>query len=254
MFLSRGKRVGVAAAALALIAFGASSAPGETVRVGNLLVAFDGSISPLRLPRYLPAPATLRFQGKISTIDKGRVPALQSISIELNRHGKLSADRVPTCTATQLESTLTSQAKRVCGSALVGSGEAGAEIVLPDQPPFEARGPLLVFNSKDARGRPQLLFHVYADIPLGTTFVVVGKIGRNPRTHRPTIAVQIPAIVSGQGSLTSFKASFRRIVGVSCPAPNDAPGAVFEFATARLRFLNGTAVDSTLVRQCRVKS
>lgn len=241
------------AAALALAALGGSSALGETVQVGSVLVAFEGEINPLRLPRDKLVPATLRFDGKIATTDETHVPPLKTLALELNRHGELTTDGIPTCTAAQLKTTLTNQAKQVCGDALIGSGNASAEIALPEQAPFNATGPLLIFNSRNARGEEQLLFHVYAHVPAPTTFVTVGKIGRNPKTGRPTIAIRIPTIVSGQGSLTGFDAIFRRIVGIDCPAPNNAPGAVFKFASAGLKFRNGTKVSSTLVRQCKVK-
>jgi hypothetical protein len=244
---------GIAVAAMAAAIGGGTVALGETVRAGNLLVAFEGTINPLRLPREKLAPVALRFDGRISTVDGTHVPVVKTLSLELNKHGGLNAEGIPTCRSEQLANTLTSQALQTCGPALIGRGNAGAEIAFPDQQPFNASGPLLIFNSKDRAGRPQVLFHLYAHVPAPTTFVTVGKIRQVAGGLGRTIDVRIPTIVSGQGSLTSFDATFREIVRANCPAPKGLPGAVFRFAKASFEFADGTAARSTLVRQCKVR-
>jgi hypothetical protein len=109
----------------------------------------------------------------------------------------------------QLQSTLTAQAKRACGEALIGSGRVSAEIAFPEQAPFSAGGPLLIFNA--SRGAKQMLvMHVYANVPAPTTFVTTAKIGKGKGIYGTSALVRIPAITAGQGSLTSFKAKLRK--------------------------------------------
>ena len=132
----------VLAAALAATALG----QGQTVKAGNLVVFVDGGFSPQKLPRATPAPISLHAETTLKTADGTIPPAAKTLFVEFDKNGHLNTKGLPSCTVGKLQSTLTAQAKAACGQALIGTGDAHAEIAFPEQAPFSAGGPILIFN------------------------------------------------------------------------------------------------------------
>ncbi len=248
-----GRLAALSLGCLALLALVAVSAFGEVVQSGNLIIGVQGSIHPSRLPKDTLAPISLEIGSTIKTANNSRVPVLSTISLEFNRHGAIDTQGIATCSVSKLQNTLTAQAERICGSALVGKGSAAGEISLPEQAPFDASGPMLIFNGKPQGGQPVLIIHVYADVPAPTTFVTTAVIKKAAGKYGPSIKVKIPTIVGGQGSLISFNATLDKIVRADCPAPGSIGGAVFPFAKASFEFADGSRASSDLVRECQVK-
>ena len=186
-------------------------------------------------------------------IDGSHPPALTKLNLDFDRHGHLFTRGLSTCRAAQLESTLTSQARRICGRALVGGGRVGAEIALPEQAPFDASGPLLIFNGRPRGGSRLFSFHVYARVPAPTTFVTTGVIGRSHGAYGTSARIRIPTIVSGQGSLTFFRSKLRRkwtfkgrrrsLLLASCPTGH-------LFARGDFIFADGTRLSGKVTRSC----
>ena len=85
---------------------------------------------------------------------------------------------LPSARPAKLENTLTAQAKQLCPDAIIGSGQAGAEIAFPEQAPFFAKAPMVIFNGPPKNGHPVFIFHVYAHVPAPTTFVTTAEIGK----------------------------------------------------------------------------
>lgn len=197
--------------ALALAALLATSALGQTVRSGNLIVTIEGGITPKQLPKKTPAPITLSLSGTLKTADGTHPPVLKTLHLEFDRHGQLNTEGLATCRPQQLQSTLTTTAERVCKEALVGTGRAEAQIALPEQPPFNASGKLLIFNGPPKGNKQVLVLHVYAHVPAPTTFVTTAVIGKEKGGKYGTTAdVAIPTIVAGQGSLIAFNATLKK--------------------------------------------
>ncbi len=248
------KRAAVGLCALAVVALTATAALGQTVRAGNLIAKIDGTITPNRLPKKRPAPITLRLSGSLDTADGSHPPALRKLDLAFDRHGHLFTRGLATCRVPRLENTLTSQARRACGKALIGTGRVGAEIAFPEQEPFKASGPLLIFNGKPKGRRQVLIFHVYAHVPAPTTFVTTAVIGRSRGLYGTTADVKIPTIVSGQGSLTFFRAKLRKswrfkgrkrsLLLASCPT-----GRLF--AHGDFIFGDGTKLSGKVTRSCK---
>ena len=230
-----------------------SAATGETVRYGNLVVSIEGSISPTKLSRRTPTPIALKVSGSIETADGSHVPALKTVALKFDRHGQIYTKGLPTCTRGKLQSTLTARAKKVCGPALVGTGRVSAEIALPEQPPFGASGPLLIFNGAPKGGRPVLIFHVYARVPAPTTFVTEGVIAKASGKYGTSTLIQIPTIVAGQGSLTSFEAKVHKtwtykgekksLLLASCPTGH-------LYAHGEFAFADRTEISGDVARSC----
>lgn len=232
----------------------ATLAPAETVRLGNLVISIEGNVSPSKLPKRTPAPIALKVSGSVATADGTHPPALRTLALQFDRHGHIDTKGLPTCTTGKLQSTLTAQAKRACGPSLIGTGRAEAEIEFPEQAPFDAGGPLLIFNGKPKGNKPVLIFHVHANVPAPTTFVTSGVISGASGKYGTQTLIQVPTIVGGQGSLISFKASIPKrtwtykgkkhaLLSASCPS-----GSLF--AHGDFAFADGTRISGDVARSC----
>jgi hypothetical protein len=234
---------------LAANAFGA----GDTVRAGNLIITIDGGVTPKALPKKTPAPITLKVSGSIATADDTHVPVLKTLALQFDKHGSIYTKGLATCSVGKLQSTVTARAKAVCGEALVGTGKVSAEIAFPEQAPFKAGGPLLIFNGKPKANKPVLIFHVYAHVPAPTTFVTEGVIAPSTGKYGTQTTIAIPAITGGQGSLTSFEATIhktwtykgkkRSLLLASCPT-----GSLF--AHGDFDFADGTQIAGGVAKSC----
>ena len=243
----------LAAAALASVGLAANLATAQVIKAGNLVATIDGKISPTKLPRKRPAPITLKLSGTLETADKTHPPAIKQIYLEFDRNGHLNTKGLPTCKVGRLQSTLTSQAKRACGAALIGSGRAEAEIAFPEQPPFSAGGPLLIFNGSKGN-RQKLILHVYAKVPAPTTFVTTAKIGKGKGPYGISARVAVPTITSGQGSLIGFRSTIRKtfrhkgkkqsVLTATCKSGSLKARGDFLFS-------GGPKLSGTVTRSCR---
>src|SRR5215207_9118762 len=169
MGCSEGRRKGRAAVIACLCAVGitvllVASAGGQTVRAGNLIVTVEGGFTPHQLSRTEPGAITLSAHSTIRTADGTHLPALKTLHLLFDKHTGANTKGLPTCSPAKLDNTLTNQAKRAGGDALSGTGQAGAEILFPEQPPFFAKAPMLIFNGPPKGGRPVFIFHVYARV------------------------------------------------------------------------------------------
>lgn len=233
-----------------------SSATAQTVRSGNLIVTIEGDISPKALPKRELAPISLRVEGSLKTADATHPPALDRLFLQFDRHGELNTKGLPVCKSAQLQSTTTAVAKKACKDALIGTGEAEAEIALPEQAPFSASGPMLIFNGPGKGAKRTLLIHVYAFVPAPTTFVTAALIATTKGKYGTTAEVEIPTIVAGQGSLTAFSAKLERsfafkgkrqsVLLASCPTGH-------LYAHGDFTFKDGTKLSGQVARSCTPK-
>lgn len=243
----------LAAAALASVGLAANLATAQVIKAGNLVATIDGKISPTKLPKAKPAPITLKLSGTLETADKTHPPAIKQIYLEFDRNGHLNTKGLPTCKVGKLQSTLTSQAKRACGAALIGSGRAEAEIAFPEQAPFSAGGPMLIFNGSKGN-RQKLILHVYAKVPAPTTFVTTAVIGKGKGPYGISARVAVPTITSGQGSLIGFRSTIRKtfrhkgkkqsVLTATCKSGSLKAHGDFLFS-------GGPKLSGTVTRSCR---
>lgn len=202
-------RVGGIAVSLGLIfATAASGDLGGNEKVwcaGNICITDDGGISPDKLPKHGKAPITARLNGEIETRDGTHPPALQTLDLDIDRTIGIDAVGLPTCRVGQLKSRNSADAKRACGSAMVGSGKTEVEVAFPEQTPFRSAGPLLLFNGGVKGGTTSLLLHAYVNVPAPTAIVVKATVTRIDRGRFGLhIAAKIPRIAGGSGSPTMF--------------------------------------------------
>ncbi len=252
----KSKRVRLSIMAIVLLAATAavaSVASGDTVTDGNLTIEVEGGVSPQKLSKTTPTPITLTVSGSVKTNDGSHPPVLKTVAFEFDKNGGIDTEGLPTCNPAKLTSTLTAQAKKICGPALIGTGTVSAQILFPEQAPFNASGPLLIFNGKPQGGRPVLVFHVHANVPAPTTFVTTGVISKASGKYGTSTEIAIPTIVDGQGSLTSFKATLHKtwtykgekksLLFAKCPT-----GQLF--AHGEFTFTDGTTIAGEVVKPC----
>jgi hypothetical protein len=230
-----------------------SSALGQTVKAGNLVVTVDGGFAPKKLPRTTPAPISLNAETTLAAADGSHPPAAKTLSLEFDKHASINTRGLPTCSVARLANTLTAQAKGICRSSLVGEGEAGAQIAFPEQEPFFAKGKMLVFNGQPKGGNQLLIFHVYARVPAPTTFVTTALITKASGVYGTKTTIKIPTIVAGQGSLTfakirikhdwTYKGRREHLLLATCPTGRF-------FTRGDLSFADGTRMRGKVLRSC----
>lgn len=254
---------GLVAAAL-LVALGvAAAAQGEVEQKGDVIVGFNGGISPHALPRTGTAPVAVTIDSSFkSAKGEQQPPQLRTISIGINRRGKIFDRGLPTCKVRRIQPTTIAAAKRICGSAIVGRGHVQVLVNLDNQPPFVFKGPMLVFNAERSGGDRRLLAQVYGRKP-PSAFVLSFRITRAPGEFGTVIKTSLPQSAREWAYVTQFDMKLQRTyayrgqrysyVNAGCAAPEGFPGAVFPFARARFGFAGGELVESTLVRDCKVR-
>jgi len=254
------KRASVATAtAIGLLLALAAVAPGarQVVRAGNLFLADNGGIFPSTLPRHESVPVSARLEGEIGTLDGTHPPAIESVSLDIDKTIEVDAKGLPTCSYGQIQSRETSAAKRVCGDAILGAGEAEVEVAFPEQAPFSARGPVVLFNGGVHGGTTLVLVHAYVAVPAPTAIVTTAKLTRIDRGRFGLhIDARIPRIAGGAGSVTKFRLGVGRrfvragrkvsFLAASCPTGQYVTQGEVEFS-------DGTRLGETHAFPCTPK-
>ena len=201
-------RLSLVAAVLAFVfAAVATGSPNRKIWcAGNICVADDGGISPTKLPRHRKAPVTARLNAEISTRDGSHPPAFKSMDLQIEKNIAIDPVGLPTCRLGQLQATSSAAAKRACGEAIVGSGEAEVEVAFPEQAPFRSTGPLVLFNGGQKGATTTLLLHAYVNVPAPTAIVVPATVTRiHDGRFGLRIQATVPKIAGGSGSVTRFE-------------------------------------------------
>lgn len=237
--------IGVVAAA-ATAALAGPTKP-ITVRAGNVIMTLNGNASPTRLPKRKLAPVSFWASGKISTADGTHPPALREVILDVGKAGTIEAAAFPSCRLGQLVATTTTQAERKCSDAIVGRGKTGVEVAFPEQAPFSAKGPLVLFNGGERGGKALLLIHAYVSVPAPTaivTSVITTREDKGPyRLHSIT---RIPAIAGGAGSVREFALEINRMGYLTANCSNGHFSAHIDAA-----FADGTTVSGAFQRPCQ---
>jgi hypothetical protein len=247
---------------LAIAVTGAALAHAEVVQKGSLRVTFAGEFSPRALPRHGAAPVSVSIGGQISTADGSRPPQLRTISIAINRNASLDPGGLPDCRLEDIQPATSEGALAACRGSLVGRGSFAADVELPEQSPFPARGKVLAFNGR-LKGRPVVLAHVYGTDPVPTSYTLPFAIRDSKGEFGTVLVGSLPQVTADWGFVTAidlkldrrFASSGERAAYLSagCPAPPGFPGAVFPLARASFAFAGGRTLSSVLNRSCRVR-
>lgn len=249
----------IAIASCLLFSQGASA---ELAQEGALRVGFNGGLSPKTLPRNKPAPVAVTVEGDIKTIQGAPLPQLRTISVAINKAGRLYDKGLPTCNVDAIQPATEKEAQTLCHRSIVGTGHVALQAHIQGQHPFPVEGKLLAFNGpRQSNGQKIVLAQVYSSDPPGA-FVLTFTLKRRPGLFGTVMSTKLPAEAMGWAYLTHFDMtldrSYRRhgkvhsYVSAACSAPAGFPGAVFPFAKARFGFAGGKTLHTTVVRSCRV--
>jgi hypothetical protein len=198
-------------AGLALIVVASALAKPHVLRAGNLFLKDDGGIFPSRLPKHGQMPISARIDVEIGTTDGSHPPAVRTLNIDFDKSIQVNAEGLPVCSKGQLVARSTASARKACPSAIVGSGEGEVEVAFPEQKPFTAKGPIVLFNGGVHGGTTLLFVHAYVAVPAPTAVVTTVKMTRIHRGHYGTHTVsRIPVIAGGAGSVIAFELSIGR--------------------------------------------
>jgi hypothetical protein len=256
------RRAGLLAIAL-LVALGAAAvAQAEVEKKGDVIVSFDGGITPRALPRNGVAPVAVTIDSTFKSAEGvDPPPQLRTISIGINRQGKIFDQGLPTCRVRKIQPATITAAKRLCRSSIVGSGHVQVRVHLANQPPFTFTGPMLVFHAKRAGGDRRLLAQVYGLKP-PSAFVLNFKIVKESGEFGTVIKTTLPKSARKWAYVTHFDMKLRRIytykgqkhsyVSAGCAAPAGFTVGLYSFAHANFGFA-GEHVETNLIRECSVR-
>lgn len=240
---------------------GGVAARAEITRSGDLITTFSSEITPKVLPRHRPAPVAVGVSGDFRAVAKATLPQLRTISVAINRAGRLYDRGLPRCRVEAIQPATEAAARDLCAGAIVGSGHVTVDVHLENQKPFPIRARLLAFNGPIRHGRKLILAQVYAKSPPGA-FVLTFKLKKRVGLFGTTMSTVLPPSARGWAYLTHFDMTLKRryryrgkarsFVSAACGAPPGFPGAVFPLAKARYGFAKGKTMKITVVRNCRV--
>jgi hypothetical protein len=189
-------------AVLALGVAAVASATQTTLRAGNLIVTFGGTVSPKALPKTTYTPVTTKMFGKISTSDGTHPSAFREAVVDIDKDVKLNVKGFPACKGGQLEARDTKAALKVCGSTVLGEGIAHVEIAFPEQKPIIVTSPLTIFNGGEKGGKITLYFHIFLTVPVPAAVVTTVTIQRKGSGIHAI--AKIPVVAGGSGSALDF--------------------------------------------------
>ncbi len=253
------RKAPVAACALLLLGL-VTFARAETIQKGGVRIAFDGRISPAKLPRKGTAPVAVTVSTKISAPPGRPQPQLRQIEIAINSHGKLDSTGLPSCEVEDIQPATTQKALQECREALVGEGSFSSRVSLSKQAGFPSQGKLYAFNGT-YEGKPAILAHVYGTEPVPTSFTLPFVISKAKGTFGTRLTATIPAsedsyvnaIEMTLHRIYTYRGKRRSYAEAGCPAPKGFPGASFPFAKASYSFVGGRRLGATLTRSCKAR-
>jgi hypothetical protein len=258
------RRVALTLGVVAVMALVRAPGPaqGERSQSGNLIVALNGGIDPLRLPRLEPAPVAVHLEGKIGTADGSPLPQVKQIKIELAGPGLLSTRGLAICPRARLRNADDRQALARCGPALVGRGSLRAQVLIPSQAPFAIHTHLLAFNGRSAAGRPAIWVHAFSSNPpisLVLPFVVHPGTAAFPTSLVASVSRSVgplPRLAVFHLNLFrrfSYRGQQRSYISASCPVPPKFTAGFLSFARATYSFAGNRQVRIESVRSCRAR-
>jgi hypothetical protein len=219
------------------------------VRAGNLELTFNGGFTPKTLSKTKLTPISLTVSGDIKTVDGTHPPALKEFNVQTDKNGAINVKGLPVCTAAKLQSQDTKHAEAICKTAIIGSGQATAEIAFPEQAPIPAKSKIIAFNGGFKGGVTTLYIHAYLTVPTPAAIVTTVKVKKIHVGRYGLEAIStIPKIAGGSGSVTHFNLTINKkgVLTAKCP-----DGKLQAHGTAV--FSDGTRASAEVIRTCTGK-
>ncbi len=240
----------------------ASLANATVIQQGNLRITVLSQVQPYKLPRTGTAPIAVFVSGHLDAPKGGIPPQLQKMTVEVNKHGLLRSEGLPTCPLKALQPASSERAMASCGDAVIGAGQFWGNIVLPDQGAYPTHGRLLIFNGKQG-GKPVIFTHIFTANPFFSSFVIPFKIQKtNHGPYGTKLTASLPQALGDWGYLDRIKLTLKReytyrgkrrsYFNAGCPAPKGTNRTVFPLALASFDFSEGVSVAAKVEKACAV--
>jgi hypothetical protein len=241
--------------AVAATAIFAGSASGALVEVENLVLRADGGFQPQALPRHRFAP--IDFQGHVDLSAKGggKPSPLKQALIDFDRDGRLSVAGLPTCSPEAIDEATTEEARRICRSAIVGTGHVEALVSL-DSGDVAARAPLTIFNGPRVGGLPTAVLHAQTTIPGTQTYAIVVPIEQRRGGFRYRARIDLPSLAGGRGALTHIDVAIGRRYRAGGKQRSYVSARCSDNVLqthGRFSFEDGTVIDGLVEKFCFAK-
>jgi hypothetical protein len=224
------------------------------VRAGNLVLTLNGGVTPTALPKRERVPMGFHASGKFAMVDGSHPPALEEAVFDSDRDVVVDVEGLPACRFNQLVARDTEAAEAACGDAIIGKGSVTVEVAFPEQAPFDATGPLILFNGGERGGAIDLFAYTYVNVPAPTAVVTTARLTRQRNgPYGLHSVVKVPRIAGGAGSIVGGYFSTRRIYTYkgerrSVLSGHCADGRIQ--ARGTFRFRDGSSLSGSLVRAC----
>lgn len=193
-------------------ALAAAAEPPIAVTVGDLRLTVDGAVTPKALPRDELAPISFHAEASMASTDGSPLPTLEQIVLDSSPNGVVNAVGLPTCSYAKLRATSTQAAIKACPEAIVGRGKAEVEVSFPEQRPFDAVGPIVLFNGGVRGGTTTIYAHAYVDVPAPTALIVTTKATKeHDGPYGLHTVATVPVIAGGAGAVKSFELTIHRL-------------------------------------------
>jgi hypothetical protein len=246
------------ALAIAVGAVGVAVAADQPVivRAGNLVLKLNGGITPQALPKNTFAPMGFHASGSLTTVDGAHPPALSEAVFDTDKDIVVAVEGLPSCRLADLQAQDTKHAEAACGDAILGKGSATVEVAFPEQAPFLATGPLILFNGGERGGAITFLAYTYVSVPAPTAVVTTATLTRERKgpfgLHS---VVKIPRIAGGAGSIVRANLSARRVYTYKGEQRSVLSGRCPDGqirARGTFKYNDGSVLSGNLVRTCTV--
>jgi len=240
---------------LVLGAFFTAVAQGALVEVEGLVLHADGGFQPQALPRHGFAP--IRFEGHVGIAARGggRPSPLRQAIVDFDRDGRLSVAGLPSCRPERIAAASTSEARQLCGNAIVGSGTIEALIAV-GAAAVPVRSPLTIFNGPRVDGHPTAVLHARTTVPSVETYAIEVPIERRRGEFRYRVTLDVPPIAGGLGAITGIRVAIGRRYRAggkrrSYVSAHCSDGILRTHG--RFSFEDGTIIDGSVERYCRAE-
>jgi hypothetical protein len=225
--------------------------------IGDAKFSLGAEYKPDGFPAQRSVPMKLKSWMRITTDTKSLPPRVDEIVVDIEEGVSIVRKGLGVCKPERIRFATTKGASRACRRALVGRGKVAATVKFPGQPRFRAHGPLLVFNGVDGQGKPAVVMHTLAAVPIPTTFVIVTKLEKSPVPgFGERFAIDVPVIAQGNGVLSSFRVNLakrprgKRFLVARCPKGRIKVLADFDLHPEPPKYPEGRDFDVSMVGQC----
>jgi hypothetical protein len=230
--------------------------PPIVVRAGSMVLTLNGGVTPKALPKSTFAPMGFHASGNLTMVDGTHPPALEEAVFDTDKDIVVDVEGLPSCRLADLTARDTKHAEAACGDAILGKGSATVEVAFPEQAPFLATGPLILFNGGERGGAITFLAYTYVSVPVPTAVVTTATLTKERKgpfgLHS---VVKVPRIAGGAASIVKANLSARRVYTYKGEQHSVLSGRCPDgqiHARGTFKYDDGSVLSGNLLRTCTV--